>query len=341
MSARWIGSIALCGFLTLGGMAAAQDLGVGRGIDHVASLVRPENFDDQTDVMTRLGFSITPALLSPIGAKNRLIWFDNLSYLEILTITDSNDFTAPYLAFLEHFEGSPFYGTEVTNAAQALAFLNGSGYPAVGPIPAPPLTLEATGQTVGLSPLWNSILLTSRLAPANSNFFLDYDEAEVQQMFTDFPVLAPRPHPNTAEKIETLWLVVADLDAAIDFYEGLGLAWRGGAVRQPDRHPAGAGRPRAGRGLRGAARGRDSGSERRGRRSPHRSRPGQRQHRPQPPELQGQGTEPLPGSLLVHPRVPDRDGPGLRIQLPLKSPARPRGAASPGPASTRGTKSSI
>src|SRR5262249_13690228 len=35
--------------------------------------------------------------------------------------------------------------------------------------------------------------------------------------------LAPRPHPNTAQSIEQLWLVVADLDAAIDFYEGLGL----------------------------------------------------------------------------------------------------------------------
>jgi catechol 2,3-dioxygenase-like lactoylglutathione lyase family enzyme len=216
----------MCGLLAMSGVAAAQDLGVGRGIDHVASLVRQENFDDQTNVMTRLGFSITPALLSPIGAKNRLIWFDNLSYLEVLTITEANDFTAPYLAFLDQFEGSPFYGTEVTNAAQALAFLNGSGYPAVGPIPAPPLTVESTGQVIGLSPLWNSILLTSRVAPANANFFLDYDEAEVQRMFTDVPALAPRPHPNTAEKIETLWLVVSDLDAAIDFYEGLGLEVR-------------------------------------------------------------------------------------------------------------------
>jgi catechol 2,3-dioxygenase-like lactoylglutathione lyase family enzyme len=216
----------LCALLALSGQAAAQDLGAGRGIDHVASLVRPENFDDQAKVMTQLGFSITPALLSPLGAKNHLIWFDDLSYLEVLTITDANDFTAPFLAFLNLFEGSPFYGTEVTDASQALSFLNGSGYPAVGPVPAPPLTIESTGQTVGSSPLWNSILLTSRVAPANANFFLDYDEAEVQRMFTEFPVLAPRPHPNTAEKIETLWLVVADLDAAIGFYEGLGLEVR-------------------------------------------------------------------------------------------------------------------
>jgi len=93
----------------------------------------------------------------------------------------------------------------------------------VGPIPAPPLTIESTGQVFGFTPLWQSIILTSRVAPDNSNFFLDYDEAQVQQMFQDFPVLAPRPHPNTAHKIDTLWLVVSDLDAAIDFYQGLGL----------------------------------------------------------------------------------------------------------------------
>jgi catechol 2,3-dioxygenase-like lactoylglutathione lyase family enzyme len=88
------------------------------------------------------------------------------------------------------------------------------------------LTIESTGDVVGLTPLWSSIILISRVAPDNSNFFLDYDEAQVQQMFADFPALAPRPHPNTAQKIDTLWLVVSDLDAAIDFYEGLGLEVR-------------------------------------------------------------------------------------------------------------------
>ena len=111
----------------------------------------------------------------------------------------------------------------MVSATQALDFLNGAGYPAVGPIPAPPLTIESTGQVFGFTPLWQSIILISRVAPDNSNFFLDYDEAEVQRMFVDFPALAPRPHPNTAQKIDTLWLVVSDLDAAIDFYQGLGL----------------------------------------------------------------------------------------------------------------------
>ncbi len=218
---------AICGLLALAGPTAAQGLGDDRGIDHVAALVRLENFDAATSVFTgQLGFSVTPALLSPLGAKNRLIWFDDLSYLEVLAFTERNDFTAPFLDFLEHHEGGKFYGSEVVDVDQAIAFLTGAGYPNVGPIPAPPLTIESTGDVVGLSPLWRSIILTSRVAPDNSNFFLDYDEAEVNQMFVDFPSLAPRPHPNTAQKIDTLWLVVSDLDAAIDFYEGLGLEVR-------------------------------------------------------------------------------------------------------------------
>ena len=217
----------MCGLLVFGGQAAAQELGAGRGIDHVASLVRLENFDAAGSVWTdQLGFSLTPALLSPLGAKNRLVWFGDLSYLEIVAFTELNEFTAPFLAFLEDHEGGKYYGTDVADAAQAASFLTGAGYPNVGPIPSLPLTIESTGELVGLSPLWYSIILTSRVAPDNSNFFLQYDDAQVQQMFTEFPVLAPRPHPNTAQKIDTLWLVVSDLDAAIDFYEGLGLEVR-------------------------------------------------------------------------------------------------------------------
>jgi hypothetical protein len=214
----------LCGLSTLDGQAAAQGLGVGRGIDHVGMLVREENFNADARVWSRqLGFSETPVLTSPAGVENRLIWFRDLSYLEIDAFTASNPATAPFLDFLAHHEGAKFYGTEVHDAAQAAAFLTGAGYPNVGPLPAGPLTVAATGQVVGQTPLWSEIILTSRVAPDNSNFFLDYNEAQVRQMFVQVPALAPRPHANTAQKIDTVWLVVADLSAAVDFYQGLGL----------------------------------------------------------------------------------------------------------------------
>src|ERR1700709_209516 len=217
-----IGGILLGGLLAIGGAATAQGLGVGRGIDHVGMLVRAENFDADSRTFARLGFSETPVLTAPGGIKNRLIWFRDLSYLERHTFTELNDSTAPFLDFLAHHEGAKFYGTEVRDAAKAVAFLTGAGYPNVGPIPAGPLTVAATGQVVGQTPLWSLIILTSHLAPDNSNFFLDYNEAQVRQMFVQVPSLAPRPHANTAQKINNLWLVVSDLDAAMEYYQGLG-----------------------------------------------------------------------------------------------------------------------
>lgn len=156
MKAKRILWTVMCGLLLLGGRATAQGLGDDRGIDHVAALVRLENFDAAGDALAQLGFAATPALLSPLGAKNRLIWFSDLSYLELATFTERNEFTAPFVDFLEQHEGAKFYGTEVVDAAQAITFLTGAGYPNVGPIPAPPLTIESTGQVVGLTPLWGS-----------------------------------------------------------------------------------------------------------------------------------------------------------------------------------------
>src|SRR6266853_6967329 len=129
-SERMLGMV-LCGLLALGGQAVADEgLGVGRGIDHVGMLVRLENFAAAGDVLTRqLGFSATPVLLSPAGVENRLIWFDDLSYLELDAFTERNPGTAQFLDFLEHHEGAKFYGTEVVDAAQAVAFLDGAGYP--------------------------------------------------------------------------------------------------------------------------------------------------------------------------------------------------------------------
>lgn len=224
---RFIAAWGLCALFVLGPSIHSQELGSGRGVDHVAVLVRAENFDTaMASFAEGLGFSTTPALLSPLGAKNSLIWFEDQTYLEVATFTELNPFTAEFLAFLENHEGGKFYGGDVADAAAALAFLNGAGYPAVGPFPAGPLTLESTGEVLGLIPLWYSLVLTTVLAPDNSTFFLDYDEAQVEQMFLDFPAVAPKPHANTTRRIDTLFLVVSDLDAAIDFYEGLGLEVR-------------------------------------------------------------------------------------------------------------------
>jgi Glyoxalase-like domain len=225
MNATRIVTIVLCGMAALAGQAVAAGLGIGRGIDHVGVLVRLDNFAAEADVLTQqLGFAATPVLQSPEGVENRLVWFDDLSYLELDAITADNAGTAPFLAFLAQHEGAKFYGTQVLNATQAIGFLDGAGYPNVGPIPAGPLTIQSSGQVVGQVPLWDTIILTQRIAPDNSNFFLAYDQAQVHDLFVAVPALAPRPHPNTAQHIQTVWLVVSDLDAARPYFTGLGLS---------------------------------------------------------------------------------------------------------------------
>ncbi len=129
-------------------------MGVERGIDHVGTLVRLQNFDAESNIFARLGFSLTGVLQSPAGIENRLIWMKDRSYLEIDAFTESNDATAPFLDFLQHHEGAKFFGTAVQDATAAATFLTDAGYPNVGPIPAGPLTVAATGQVVGTTPLW-------------------------------------------------------------------------------------------------------------------------------------------------------------------------------------------
>src|SRR5271168_2903233 len=112
MRSRRMAEMAVCGMLALAGQAAASGLGVGRGIDHVGCLVREENFAAAGSLWTeQLGFAATPVLLSPAGVENRLIWFDDLSYLELDAFTADNPATAPFLAFLAQHEGAKFYGT--------------------------------------------------------------------------------------------------------------------------------------------------------------------------------------------------------------------------------------
>lgn len=212
--------------IAFGSQAHAQapaDLGIDKGVDHVTSLVHPDNFDHSIDVFNDLGFATTSVLLSPLGAKNSIIWFDDLTYLELATYTEVNPVTQPYVDFLDEFEGGKFYAIDVIDYTQTMAFLTSVSYGSFGPVPAPPLTIEGTTDVVGLTPLWDTVFLTGPIAPDDSLFFIDYDEAQIQQMFIDQPSLAPTPHLNTAESLDTVWLVVDDMPGAVAFYEGMGL----------------------------------------------------------------------------------------------------------------------
>jgi len=200
---------------------AREQLGVENSVDHIATLVRPENYDAVQANLTALGFHTTPNLTSPAGVRNSVIWFEDLTYLELVTYTEENQFTAPIVAFLDVFEGAKLYGMSVSSAAQAATFLQGRGFLTAGPQPGPPLTLEADG-TLATPQLWNDLLVLQPQAPDGSMFILEYVDGALQQMFLENPELVPMEHANTAARLDAMWLVTADLNAATAYYLSLG-----------------------------------------------------------------------------------------------------------------------
>ena len=197
--------------------------GIDEGIDHVTMLVRPESFPQTLAVFSSdLGFTTTPVLTSPAATMSSLVWFPDLTYVEIASPFEENPLTAPFLDFLDSHEGGKFYAIGTADALAWSSHLTAAGYPNTGPIAAFPLMLESSGQVLSVDPLWQSVFLTAQIAPDDSLFFIENDDAQVQQMFVDHPALAPSPHANTAQSLETVYLVVEDMNAAIAFYEGMG-----------------------------------------------------------------------------------------------------------------------
>lgn len=215
-------------FLCTSNALASEPLDVVKNVDHVVTLVRPENYVPARIALSKdLGFRISPGLVSPMGTRNTLIWFEDLSYLEIATYAEVNEFTAPIVSFLDTYEGAKIYATEVSSSEDAEHFFSDLGLDTSGVLIAPPLFLEHTGEMLP-SPLWSQLLFLGPAAPDDSWFVIDYCESELEELFTEHPELAPQEHPNTAERLDALWLVVTDLQSAEAFYRSLGLqiGWR-------------------------------------------------------------------------------------------------------------------
>jgi len=207
---------------------ASAPLDVVKNVDHIVTLVRPENYVPTRITMVEdLGFRITPTLVSPLGTRNTIIWFEDLTYLEIATYSEVNEFTAPVVSFLDTFEGAKAYATEVSSSWDAAWFFTDVGLDHTGVLVAPPLFIEQTSEMLPY-PMWKQMSFLEPAAPDDSMFVIDYCEPQIEALFDQYPALAPRPHPNTAERLDAIWLVVSDLESATEFYRSLGfpLGWR-------------------------------------------------------------------------------------------------------------------
>lgn len=208
---------------SLGGAGEAI-LGSGRGVDHVVVAVRDLATSERFFFDTLCFSAGQRAQFS--GLENRVVWFADTTYLELLTVRDREQAInlMPELpGFLDRGEGAIYVGLAVSSADTAAEFLVSRGFQVTGP----------TGGTVPFEGLeevppvmWRYVVFREPVVPANAIFFLEYEQAVLEQLSAEYPDLSPTrfvEHANGALGLEAVWMAVEDSRAATRAYQSVGL----------------------------------------------------------------------------------------------------------------------
>lgn len=213
-------------------MRRADVLGEGWGLDHVAIVVRDLPATEER-YRSRLGFVISPGGSFPHfgDVRNSLIGFGQ-TYIEIITVDPAKavGLGATLAGFLQNHEGGLIVGLDVSSAQQTAGYLRERGLAAVGPVGG---TITLDTDTATPPERWRYVNFEQPVVPADAIFFLEYDQTEGIAIQTP-----PAEHPNTAQRIASVWMAVENLDAATAAYESIGLP-AGRPIHQPQLGAAG------------------------------------------------------------------------------------------------------
>src|SRR5580658_441010 len=112
-------------------------IGEGRGVDHVGVLVR--DMEQAQRDYEKLGFVVGKGGHFPGGEFNSIMPFQDDSYIELLSVSDTTStkrgMAAHIAEFLKTHEGAVFLGIDVSSAAAAADYLTAQGFDATRPIP--------------------------------------------------------------------------------------------------------------------------------------------------------------------------------------------------------------
>jgi len=202
-------------------LAACTGLGKGRGIDHVGIAVR--DFEGaKRGYRDILGFTLAPGGKHPHGTENASVWFEDRTYLELITFYDRTQ--ASWLAdFLEKQEGACLLGLVTSSADQMAEFLRTRGFEIDGPTGGT-ITIEGAQDTP--PELWRTVGFKQAVLPDTAVFFIEYNRKAWEELKSKSPGVAPAGvtrHANTAKRVAAVWVVVKDLAAATKVYESVGL----------------------------------------------------------------------------------------------------------------------
>lgn len=192
----------------------------GRGADHVMVVVR--DIDATSKVFSNtLGFNVSQRSKFPEGVENSVMHFKNRSFLELLGVYDREKAKeTPEVKFLEKHEGGTGFGVHVASAESALSFLRARGIESSGPKPYPSVV---PGNPAGMW-IWRTVEFKKPTVPGGNVFLIEYNEPLIEEYRRKDPQIfeASKVHPNTAEKLQAVWVAVKDLKAAVRAYESIG-----------------------------------------------------------------------------------------------------------------------
>ena len=203
-------------------------------LDHV--LLWSKDIDRVTAILAvKLGFQVRTGGDFPDGVANRLVWFYNDTYLELLYFTKAaaqldGDALAAY-RYAARGPGANSFALTVLDPEKARAHLESAGYPLK--LPEPTLfTPEGPGREPPQEPLWTTVGFQRSPLRGSEIFFIRYsDPPPTPEQRANSRVF--RTHPNGGQRISSVWLLVEDAEAERRALERLGIGERVTSVRMP------------------------------------------------------------------------------------------------------------
>lgn len=190
-------------------------LGRGRGVDSAGIIVRDL---DQTvsDYEQALGFRCFGLPAFPGGVVSSMIFFENNSYLELLSVSRTplnvalSDAAREYADFAKRHEGAMFLCLATSSATDAADYLKAHGFEAS-------FFIEKShfqeGETELLPPLAIYVNSGGESSAHTRAFTLPFNLVEyVSQWFDDIREDGLMIHPNTALRLHSVWFAVRDLE---------------------------------------------------------------------------------------------------------------------------------
>ncbi len=196
-------------------------LGTGRGIDHLGIGVRDLE-KAKRDYEQVLGFKCTERKPEPDGAVNSLIFFENMSYLELLSVpqplsTVISDFHREVSVFIEKHEGAMYLGLETSSAKDATDFLKVHNFEAKL---SEHRRVMKEGETKPSPVQVYSVEFADKLSGNKQVFMLwiylvEYVSPERSARLAGVREKGMMAHPNTAQCLHSVWFAVSDLDVSL------------------------------------------------------------------------------------------------------------------------------